>query len=62
MMRRKISSMCERYRLTAKERLLSNYFNLDPEDVTRVARWNIAPTQEIATVRQDRKEPSAASD
>ena len=49
--------MCGRYRLTAKERWLSDYFNLDPEDVDWVARWNVAPTQEVATIRQDRKEP-----
>src|SRR5215471_316638 len=49
--------MCGRYRLTAKERWLSTYFNLDPEDVEWAARWNIAPTQEVATIRQDRREP-----
>jgi putative SOS response-associated peptidase YedK len=49
--------MCGRYRLTAKERWLSTYFNLDPEDVDWAARWNIAPTQDVATVRQDRREP-----
>ena len=49
--------MCGRYRLTAKERWLSSYFNLDPEDVKWAARWNVAPTQEIATIHQDRKEP-----
>jgi putative SOS response-associated peptidase YedK len=49
--------MCGRYRLTAKERWLSNYFNLDPEDVDWAARWNIAPTQDVATIRQDRREP-----
>jgi putative SOS response-associated peptidase YedK len=49
--------MCGRYRLTAKERWLSTYFNLDPEDVDWVARWNVAPTQEVATIRQDRREP-----
>jgi putative SOS response-associated peptidase YedK len=49
--------MCGRYRLTAKERWLSDFFNLDPEDVDWAARWNVAPTQEVATVRQDRKEP-----
>jgi len=49
--------MCGRYRLTAKERWLSTYFNLDPEDVDWAARWNVAPTQEVATIRQDRKEP-----
>jgi putative SOS response-associated peptidase YedK len=49
--------MCGRYRLTAKERWLSAYFNLDPEELEWAARWNLAPTQEVATVRQDRKEP-----
>lgn len=49
--------MCGRYRLTAKERWLSQYFNLDPEDVKWAARWNIAPTQEVATVRQDGHRP-----
>jgi putative SOS response-associated peptidase YedK len=49
--------MCGRYRLTAKERWLSNYFNIDPEDLDWAARWNVAPTQEVATIRQDRKLP-----
>ncbi|HEV8183996.1 MAG TPA: SOS response-associated peptidase family protein, partial [Candidatus Angelobacter sp.] len=49
--------MCGRYRLTAKERWLSEYFNLDPEDIAWAARWNVAPTQEVATIRQDRKQP-----
>ncbi|HEY1527873.1 MAG TPA: SOS response-associated peptidase [Candidatus Angelobacter sp.] len=49
--------MCGRYRLTARERWLSEYFNLNPEDVEWAARWNIAPTDEVATVRQDRREP-----
>lgn len=43
--------------MTAKERWLSDFFNLDPEDVDWVARWNVAPTQEVATIRQDRTEP-----
>src|SRR6266481_6092805 len=45
--------MCGRYRLTAKERWLSDFFNLDPEDVDWAARWNIAPSQPVATIRQD---------
>jgi putative SOS response-associated peptidase YedK len=49
--------MCGRYKLTAKEKWLSFLFNLDPEDVDWVARWNVAPTQEVATVRQHRAEP-----
>ncbi len=46
--------MCGRYRLTAKERWLSSYFNLPPEDVAWAARWNVAPTQQVATIRQER--------
>jgi putative SOS response-associated peptidase YedK len=43
--------------MTAKERWLSEYFNLPAEDIEWAARWNIAPTDEVATIRQDRKEP-----
>jgi putative SOS response-associated peptidase YedK len=49
--------MCGRYKLTAKERWLSALFNLDPEDVEWVARWNVAPTQEVATIRQHARDP-----
>jgi putative SOS response-associated peptidase YedK len=49
--------MCGRYRLTAKERWLAEYFNIDPENVKWTARWNVAPTDEVATVRQDRHGP-----
>jgi putative SOS response-associated peptidase YedK len=49
--------MCGRYRLTAKKRWLSEYFNIPAEDINWAARWNIAPTDEVATIRQDRKEP-----
>jgi putative SOS response-associated peptidase YedK len=49
--------VCGRYQLTAKERWLSELFNLDPADVDWVARWNVAPGDEVATIRQDRSEP-----
>jgi putative SOS response-associated peptidase YedK len=49
--------MCGRYKLTAQERWLSALFNLPPEDIDWVARWNIAPTQEVATVRQHSQDP-----
>lgn len=49
--------MCGRYKLTAKERWLSEYFSIPAEDLEWAARWNIAPTDEVATIRQDRKEP-----
>src|SRR6266700_334092 len=48
--------MCGRYRLTAKERYIRDHFGLD-EDPSWTPRWNIAPTQSVATVRQDPKAP-----
>jgi putative SOS response-associated peptidase YedK len=48
--------MCGRYRLTAKERYLRDHFGLD-DDPPWAARWNIAPTQQIATIRQHRSQP-----
>lgn len=48
--------MCGRYRLSAKERYLRDHFGLEGE-VSWSPRWNIAPTQPIPIVRQDRKEP-----
>ena len=48
--------MCGRYRLTAKERYIRDHFGLD-EDPLWTPRWNIAPTQLVATIRQHRSEP-----
>ena len=47
--------MCARYRLTAKERYLRDHFILEG-DLTWQPRWNIAPTQAVAIIRQDAKE------
>jgi len=49
--------MCGRYRLTAKERYLRDHFGLG-EDPPWEPHWNIAPTQQIATVRQHPAEPA----
>ena len=49
--------MCGRYRLTAKERYLRDHFELD-DDPPWTPRWNIAPTQRIATIRRHRSEPN----
>lgn len=49
--------MCGRYRLTAKERYIAEHFDLDESEVHWTPRYNIAPTQEAAIVRQDRKQP-----
>ncbi len=48
--------MCGRYRLTAKERYLRDHFGLE-EDPPWEPRWNIAPTQQVATIRQHPAEP-----
>ena len=49
--------MCGRYRLTAKERYLRDHFGLD-EGPPLQPRWNIAPTQQVATIRQHPAEPT----
>jgi putative SOS response-associated peptidase YedK len=49
--------MCGRYRLTSKERYIAEHFDLEESEVHWTPRYNIAPTQEAAIVRQDRKQP-----
>jgi putative SOS response-associated peptidase YedK len=49
--------MCGRYRLTAKERYLRDHFAIEG-DLSWAPRWNIAPTQRVPIVRQDRNEPN----
>jgi putative SOS response-associated peptidase YedK len=49
--------MCGRYRLTAKERYMRDHFGLD-DDPSWEPRWNIAPTQQLATIRQHPTEPT----
>lgn len=49
--------MCGRYRLTAKERYLRDHFGLEEDPAWAAPRWNIAPTQRVPIIRQDRKEP-----
>jgi len=48
--------MCGRYRLSAKERYIRDHFSLD-EDPSWAPRYNIAPTQQVPIVRQNRNEP-----
>jgi putative SOS response-associated peptidase YedK len=48
--------MCGRYRLTAKQRYLRDHFGPE-EDPAWEPRWNIAPTQQVATIRQHPVEP-----
>jgi putative SOS response-associated peptidase YedK len=47
----RLTIMCGRYRLTAKERYLRDDFGRD-EDPPWQPRWNITPTQQVATIRQ----------
>jgi putative SOS response-associated peptidase YedK len=49
--------MCGRYRLTAKQRFIAEHFDLEESEVHSSPRYNIAPTQEAAIVRQDRQQP-----
>jgi putative SOS response-associated peptidase YedK len=49
--------MCGRYRLTSKERYIAEHFDLEESEVHWTPHYNIAPTQEAAIVRQDRKQP-----
>src|SRR6266849_4954788 len=50
--------MCGRYRLSAKERYLAEHFGIDDvEDVQWTPRYNIAPTQQVVVIRQDRHQP-----
>jgi putative SOS response-associated peptidase YedK len=49
--------MCGRYRLTAKERYLRDHFGLET-DPPWEPRWNIAPSQQIATIRQHPADPT----
>jgi putative SOS response-associated peptidase YedK len=45
-----------RYRLTAKERYLRDHFGLE-EALEWSPHYNIAPTQQLPTIRQDAKKP-----
>ena len=48
--------MCGRYRLTSKERYLAEHFDL-ADDVEWSPRYNIAPSDSVATIRQDAHQP-----
>jgi len=52
--------MCGRFRLTAKERYVAEHFDLDnsgSDEVSLAPRYNIAPTQPAAIIRQHPKQP-----
>src|SRR5690242_14951566 len=45
--------MCGRYRLTAAERYIAQHFEISEDEVQWTPRYNIAPTQTVAVVRQN---------
>lgn len=45
-------AMCGRYRLTTSERYLRDHFNVEIDDDWS-PRYNIAPSQQVAVIRQD---------
>ena len=49
--------MCGRYRLSRRKEYLAKHFGVDPGEMDWEPRYNIAPTQLVPVLRQDRKEP-----
>jgi len=52
-----ISFMCGRYRLARKKEILAEVFELQENEVEWSPRYNIAPGQDVAVIRQDRTRP-----
>ncbi len=49
--------MCGRYKLSRRKQLVEEYFDTDSGVEDWVPRYNIAPTQPVAVIRQNPKEP-----
>jgi putative SOS response-associated peptidase YedK len=49
--------MCGRYRLSRRKQLVEEYFDTDSGVEDWVPRYNIAPTQPVAVIRQNPREP-----
>ncbi|MGA2992185.1 MAG: SOS response-associated peptidase [Candidatus Korobacteraceae bacterium] len=49
--------MCGRYRLTRSERYIRDHFHVDEIDEDWSPRYNIAPSQQVAAIRQDPAAP-----
>src|SRR5947209_2055373 len=49
--------MCGRYKLSRRKQIVEEYFDCGSEELDSVPRFNIAPTQPIAVIRQHPKEP-----
>ncbi len=49
--------MCGRYRLSRRKQIIEEHFDCDPWDEDWSPRYNVAPTQSVAVIRQNPKEP-----
>ncbi|MGB8060798.1 MAG: SOS response-associated peptidase [Candidatus Sulfotelmatobacter sp.] len=50
--------MCGRYRLSRRKQIIEEHFDCDPWDEDWNPRFNIAPTQPVPVIRQNREEPT----
>jgi putative SOS response-associated peptidase YedK len=49
--------MCGRYRLSRRKQIVEQYFDVDDSQDDWSPRYNVAPTQPVAVIRQHPKEP-----
>ncbi|HYM77470.1 MAG TPA: SOS response-associated peptidase [Candidatus Dormibacteraeota bacterium] len=49
--------MCGRYRLSRRKQLVEEYFDTESDEPEWTPRYNIAPSQPVAVIRQNPKEP-----
>jgi putative SOS response-associated peptidase YedK len=49
--------MCGRYRLSRRKQLVEEYFDTESDEPEWTPRYNIAPSQPVPVIRQNRKEP-----
>jgi putative SOS response-associated peptidase YedK len=49
--------MCGRYKLSRRKQVVEEYFDAASDEPDWASRYNIAPTQPIAVIRQNPKEP-----
>ncbi len=54
-----IFTICGRYRLSRRKQLVEGYFDTVPNDDEWSPRYNVEPTQPVATIRQHHENPSA---
>jgi len=49
--------MCGRYRLSRRKQIVEEYFDSVSDEPEWAPRYNIAPAQPVAVIRQNPKEP-----